>query len=123
MTTGRSQPLLAWQRSLYDDNHTTRFSLVVHALTNPLFVGGNLLALSAPFVSAWLALVGLSLSALAIALQGRAHAKERVAPVPFNGALDAVARIVAEQWITFPRFVLDGGFRRAWQRSAAREAS
>ncbi len=119
MASARTEPLLAWQRGLYDGNHTTRSSLVVHAITNPLFVAGNIAALSAPFGSLWLVPVGLAMSAIAMAAQGRAHAKEPVAPVPFEGPLDAVARIFAEQWITFPRFVFDGGFSRAWQRASS----
>lgn len=119
----RTQPLLAWQRSLYDDNHTTRRSLVVHALTNPMFIAGNLALAAAPFASGWLALTGALMSVVAIAAQGRAHAREPVAPVPFDGPADAVARIFAEQWITFPRFVIDGGFARAWRRDADASAS
>jgi hypothetical protein len=35
--------------------------------------------------------------------------------VPFEGPLDVLSRIVLEQWITFPRFVLSGSFARAWR--------
>jgi hypothetical protein len=118
--TGRSQPLLQWQRSLYDDNHTGRGTLLVHALTNPLFLLGNLALVTSPVTSLWAALAGLAMMAVAMAAQGKTHARERVAPVPFDGPLDAAARIFAEQWVTFPRFVMDGGFARAW-RAAVRD--
>jgi hypothetical protein len=61
--------------------------------------------------------------ALAVALQGRGHAVERTSPAPFRGPLDVVARLFAEQWITFPRFVLSGGFARAWRASSAGPAA
>jgi len=53
-----------------------------------------------------------------VALQGRTHRLEARAPLPFRGPLDFAARIVAEQLITFPRFVLAGGFSSAWRASA-----
>jgi hypothetical protein len=63
----------------------------------------------------WLGLAGLLTMGLAMAVQGRGHGMEAVAPVPFTGPLDFVTRIMAEQWVTFPRFVLSGGFGRAWR--------
>ena len=45
---------------------------------------------------------------LAVAAQGKGHAREEARPHPFRGALDVVARIFVEQWITFPRYVLSG---------------
>jgi hypothetical protein len=31
---------------------------------------------------------------------------------PFDGAGDVVSRLLVEQWVTFPRFVLSGGWGR-----------
>ena len=42
----------------------------------------------------------------------RNRRRERETPVPFDGAVDFVSRFVAEQWVTFPRFVLSGGWYR-----------
>lgn len=117
MSQPRTEPLLTWQRAHYDDNHTLRRALILHALSVPIFWFGTLAILAAPLVAWPLALVGLLSCALAMAAQGRAHASEPVAPIPFASPLDALARIVAEQWITFPRFVLDGGFAAAWRRA------
>ena len=36
-----------------------------------------------------------------------------VPPEPFAGPGQALARLFFEQWLTFPRFVLSGGWRRA----------
>lgn len=115
-------PLLSWQWRAYPDNHADRRNLLLHLATNPLFLAGNLAALAAPLTQSWALLAGLGLSALALAAQGRGHAREPVPPVPFRGPGDFVARVVAEQWITFPRFVLTGGWRAAW-RAASRPAA
>jgi hypothetical protein len=50
---------------------------------------------------------------VSLALQGRGHKVEENPPEPFAGPANAVARIVLEQWVTFPRFVLSGGWLRA----------
>ena len=55
----------------------------------------------------------------AVAMQGRTHGKEEVAPVPFAGPLDVVGRVLVEQLFTWPRYVLSGNFGRAWRASAA----
>ncbi|MFO0560843.1 MAG: hypothetical protein U0269_22690 [Polyangiales bacterium] len=115
MKDKRDLPLLQWQRSLYDDNHTRRSTLVVHAITNPMFIVGTALLATAPFTRGTNAIVGLALALVAMALQGRTHRAEPVRPVPFASPFDAIARIFAEQWVTFPRFVMDGGFARAWR--------
>ena len=66
------------------------------------------------WLAAPLALGGMLLS---IALQGRGHRSEFVPPEPFVGPGDAISRILLEQWITFPRFVLSGGWLRALRNS------
>lgn len=113
--------LLTWQWRLYPDGHRDRRNLLIHAATVPLFDAGTLLALASPWLGP-LALGGLALLPVAMALQGRGHRGESVSPVPFAGAVDVLARIFAEQLITFPRFVLGGGFARAWRESASRAA-
>ena len=105
--------LLRWQWELYAQGHTHRWNLVLHAFTNPLFQSGTIAALSGPFTSWAVVLGGAIAMVVAVALQGRGHKLEATAPVPFADPLDAVARIFVEQWITFPRFVLSGAFRRA----------
>jgi hypothetical protein len=47
------------------------------------------------------------------------HRFEPEPPAPFRSRLDFAARLFSEQWVTFPRFVLSGGFARAW-RAAGR---
>ena len=111
--------LLAWQWSSYSLAHTDRRNLLIHALTVPLFIAGSALAAATPLVG-WLGLAGLVPMLAAVALQGSSHRGEHHPPAPFRSKLDLAARLFAEQWVTFPRFVLTGGFARAWR--AARRA-
>jgi hypothetical protein len=112
--------LLSWQWSLYPDNHKDRGNLAIHLLTAPLVPLGTLVLLSAPWIG-WAALSGPVAMLIAVVAQGRGHKREKVPPVPFNGPLDSVSRLLAEQWITLPRYLLSGGWGRAW-RAAAGEA-
>lgn len=112
-SSARPAGLLAWQYAAYLDNHHDHTNLALHAATVPLFMLGNVALLAAPFVNLWLLPAGALASFFAIALQGRGHAREAQAPAPFRGPADVFARILAEQWITFPRFVWSGGFARA----------
>lgn len=122
MTDSRDRPggLLAWQWALYAGGHTTRANLLIHILTVPMFEVGTLTLLGSPAAAPAYALVGLAMMVGAMAAQGRGHAGEPQPPVRFLGPADVVARIMAEQWIAFPRFVLTGGFARAWRNAAAR---
>ena len=94
---------------------TTRLNLAVHAVTAPLFCAGTVMLAAAPFTTPWLAL-GAVLVLVALLAQARGHNVERAAPRPFLGPADFVARFFVEQWVTLPRFVLQGGFARAWRR-------
>ena len=110
-----SEGLLAWQWRLYRDNHTNRGNLVIHLVTQPLFVAGLGAAIAAPFTMLWLLAAGPAAMVVAVAAQGRGHKREEVPPVPFRGPLDVVRRLFAEQLITFPRFVLSGECGRSWR--------
>jgi len=116
--------LLAFQRETYPLAHASRTNLVLHACTQPLFVVG----LSMPFAALAAgrpayALVGVALMGLAAVAQGVGHKGEVNPPAPFRSKVDVVARLFAEQLVTFPRFVLSGGFRRAWASAhTAKEA-
>lgn len=109
-----SEGILARQWSDYRRVHHDRTNLVLHAITNPIFLASGIVLLAAPFFSAWLALGALGMP-IAMALQGLGHRLEREPPAPFASPLEAVARVFTEQWITFPRYVLTGGFARAWR--------
>ena len=116
----REGGLIAWQWALYPKGHVTRFNLLIHILTVPIFEIGTLTLLGSLAVAPVYALVGLAMMVGAMAAQGQGHAREPQPPVPFRGPLDVMARILAEQWIAFPRFVITGGFARAWAGASAR---
>jgi hypothetical protein len=109
--------LLAWQWSDYAAKHRTRANLRIHMLAVPLFQAGTvLLVYGAVAVSGAAAALAVLCMAASLALEGRGHRLEPETPTPFDGPGDFVARYVAEQWITFPRFVLSGAWYRALRR-------
>ncbi len=117
--SSRDLPLVRWQWSVYPEAHRDRRNLAIHILTVPVFLAGTLALPLAALVHWALAPAGLAAMALAMVLQGRTHRLETTPPPPFLGPGDVVGRIFAEQWINFPRFVLNGGFARAWRAGGA----
>ncbi len=118
MNDTASQGLLAWQWEGYARYHQSRANLLMHIVLVPLFLAGNVALIVGVIRLDWIeAVVGFALMALSMALQGRGHKGEPVPPVPFSSAGNAIARIFLEQWITFPRFVLGGGWSRALSAS------
>jgi hypothetical protein len=110
--------LASWQHRDYEQYHRSRRNLLVHIVAVPLFLVGNALVLGALLVQAWaLAAGALLLSLLAFLAQGLGHKGEPIPPVPFAGPGNAIARILVEQWVTFPRFVLSGAWAEAFRRS------
>jgi Protein of unknown function (DUF962) len=106
--------LLNRQYSNYSRVHGNRVNLVLHLATVPLFMAGTV-AVASAWLWPWLLAIGPAAMMVAMGLQGRGHREEKAPPEPFAGLRDVVARIFAEQWITFPRFVASGGFARAWR--------
>ncbi|TJY62185.1 terminase [Sinimarinibacterium sp. CAU 1509] len=101
--------LLQAQWSDYSERHQDRINLLIHIAAVPLFWLGTINAVSALLFSGlFAALGGVLLMALALFAQGLGHDREAIQPEPFSNAWDFVQRIVAEQFITFPRFVISG---------------
>jgi hypothetical protein len=118
MDDERKGGLLAWQWSIYAEGHRDRRNLLVHILTVPVFLLGTCAVVAAPWLGWPAAPAGLAVMTIAMALQGRTHRREAIPPAHFRGPLDVLARIFAEQWITFPRYVLTGGLARTWRGGA-----
>ena len=112
--------LLRWQWQGYPRYHRSRVNLLVHVIVVPVFLLGNLALLVALVQRSWLA-AGFAVLAMvaSVALQGVGHRREPVPPEPFASPRDAVARLLCEQWITFPRFVATGGWLQAWRQASA----
>jgi len=108
--------LARWQWESYPRYHQSRANLLLHIVVVPLFLVANL-ALIVALVqrSWWFALFAFGVMVVSVALQGRGHRQEAVPPEPFTSGVNAVSRIFLEQWITFPRFVVSGGWLRAFQ--------
>lgn len=110
--------LAAWQWRDYPQYHQSRQNLLVHIVAVPLFLVGNAIVLGGLFAwTWWISAGGLLLSVAAFAVQGLGHKAEPVPPVPFSGPANVVGRILVEQWVTFPRFVLSGGWEENLRRS------
>ena len=113
------QRLLDWQWSDYSAKHRSWTNLLLHIAAVPLFQVGSVVLVGRALARSG---VGMGLGGLgmvgALIIQGRGHRGEREAPVPFAGAADFVSRFVVEQWVTFPRFVLSGGWRRNLKASS-----
>ncbi len=116
----RDEPLLSRQWRGYARNHRHPRNLLLHIVAVPMFMAGTvllaygLLALSLPALALGIVCMGMSM-----ALQGRGHRLEAEAPEPFAGPADIARRILAEQWITFPRYVLSGQWWAALTRRGA----
>ena len=112
--------LLAWQWSDYSAKHRDRGNLLLHIVVVPLFQLGTLVLIYGAVVGG-VGVAGLGAVAMLVSIvaQGRGHRRERETPTPFSGAADVVIRLIAEQWVTFPRFVLSGEWYRNVRRAHA----
>jgi hypothetical protein len=110
--------LLRWQWEGYPRYHCSRANLLLHIVVVPLFLLGNVGLVVSLVERSWIlaALMAAGMG-VSLALQGTGHKQEPVPPVPFAGPANAVARIFCEQWVTFPRFVLSGGWRTALRQA------
>jgi hypothetical protein len=106
--------LLRWQWQGYPRYHQSRANLLIHIVLVPVFILGNVVLVVALAHASWApALVALVAMVVSVTLQGRSHRQEATPPEPFTSAVNAVTRIFCEQWVTFPRFVMSGGWYRA----------
>jgi len=110
MTVGQ---LLAWQWQGYARYHQNTTNLLLHIVAVPLFIVANVLLIVA-VVTVSPGLVALAVLGIVVSVivQGRGHKLERVPPEPFTGPANVLGRLFFEQWVTFPRFVLSGGWSR-----------
>jgi hypothetical protein len=109
--------LLRWQWEGYPRYHQSHANLLIHIVAVPVFLIGTI-ALVVAAVQGSIAVFAVSIGCIlvAVAAQGRGHRIEPVPPEPFSGPLNFVARLFFEQWVTFPRFVLSGGWSRALRK-------
>lgn len=108
---------LQWQD--YGRVHRSRTNLILHLVAVPAFLLANAMLAVCLVLGHWL-LAGLGMLAMlvAFAAQGLGHARETERPVAFTSPWNLLLRTFIEQWITFPRFVLSGGWASAFKASA-----
>lgn len=116
--------LLSWQWSAYPATHRRRINLLIHLVTWPFFVSGVLMILTGMLsLQPDYAIIGLLAAAGATIAQLRSHRFEPQSLRPFDGPFDLMSRFLAEQFITFPRFLFSGGFARAWREAGDKRES
>jgi hypothetical protein len=121
MARSNHKSLLAHQWSGYASFHRSRNNLLVHIVAIPVFWAANIGLVLALARGAWLlAIVTVALMSASILAQGRGHQMEGIPPEPFTSPLNALARLFAEQWVAFPRFVLSGRWLEALRRARNR---
>jgi hypothetical protein len=110
--------LLSWQWEGYPRFHRDRVNLAIHIVAVPSFIA-SFVVLAASLATIRWVVAAASLLTLAVAflVQGMAHDREVTPAIPFAGLTDAVTRILAEQFITFPRFVLTGAWSAAFRNA------
>lgn len=111
--------LIQWQWDGYTEFHRSRLNLLMHIVLVPGFICANLYLIFSLINNNYLlALLSFGGMGLSIALQGVGHKQEPQPSIPFTSPLNAVSRLLVEQWINFPRFVLTGGWWRALHNSS-----
>lgn len=114
--SARRPNLLRWQWHGYPSAHRDPVNLVLHLFAIPLFLlGSALLVIGLLRLRPLLMALGLIGMLASLALQAHGHKREEHPPEPFSDSSDALLRLLAEQFVSFPRFVLGGGWLRAWR--------
>ncbi|MNO63778.1 hypothetical protein D3C76_544910 [compost metagenome] len=119
---GKRHPnLFAWQWHGYAANHRNSTNLALHIIAVPLFIVAAAILVGGLFdlSLSHMLLGGIGIAA-SLVIQARGHKLEEQTPEPFSGRRDAIGRLLAEQFVTFPRFVLSGDWWRAWRKKHPR---
>jgi uncharacterized membrane protein YGL010W len=113
----REGGIMAWQWRTYARNHRDRVNLLLHFVAVPMFIASVLAVVHGLVYRLWFATaIAFAAMVFAFVLQAVGHKRETEQPIPFDGPFDFIARVFIEQFITFPRFILSGG----WLRQLAR---
>jgi hypothetical protein len=109
--------LLRWQWEGYPRYHVTHANLLLHLVSAPFFWAGTLLLLWGLLTLDWVEVVlGIVCLLVPVIAQGVGHKRlEATPPAKFTSAWNFMARFTLEQWVNFPRFLLSGGWVRAFR--------
>ncbi len=106
--------IIDWQWKGYHLYHASKLNLLLHIVFVPLFVWANVGLIASLLRGQLVAVVAAAIvMLLAFAFQGIGHKGESVPSVPFSSVGSAIKRILIEQWITFPKFVISGAWLKA----------
>ncbi len=96
--------------------HKNPMNLLIHVVTVPLFLLAAGVALLCPWLPRWEMWWGgsVALAFYAVFLQRFGHRLEGERG-PRRGFGAGIAGFLVEQFATFPRFVISGGWLRNWQ--------
>ena len=102
----------------YENFHQNKKNLLIHILTVPVFILGNLSMAIALFQGELLlAVLSFGVAMAGLGIQAKSHRLEPNKVAPFLGALDFFKRIYTEQFITFPTYLISPEFRSHWKNS------
>ena len=109
--------LVQWQRDVYPEVHSMRSTLLVHVLTVPIFVAATVeLLISIVTLQPISALLSLGTMVAAFGVEGFMHKREPKS-YAIDGPVDLLTRVFLEHFVTFWRFVLDGGWAKAYREA------
>lgn len=114
--------MLNKQWSDYSERHRNKVNLLIHIVTVPLVwiatiqsVGALLLMLMPGVAGIGILFWAIVLVAIALFAQRHGNSMEAIKPAPFTNAKDFAMNAAAEQFVTFPQFVLTGEWLRNLQ--------
>ncbi len=98
--------------------HSSRLNLIIHVVAVPTFIIGIILFVYG-LVNLRLieTLEAVLIMAISLGVQSYGHSNEEVRSAPFSGPLDTITRILIEQLINYPRFLLSGKWYAALRTS------
>jgi hypothetical protein len=98
-----------WQD--YANYHEDKGNLLIHIFAVPLaWMAALLLLLGIARFSLFGVMFALMTFFVSLTLQNWGHRRESNPPAPFENKVDFLQRILCEQFVNFPRFVLSGGW-------------
>jgi uncharacterized membrane protein YGL010W len=110
--------LLSWQWEGYPRFHRDRTNLAIHIVAVPSLIASAIVLAASVATMRWIVAAGsLFILVVAFLVQGMGHGREATPAIAFTGLTDAVSRILAEQFITFPRFVITGAWSAAFRNA------
>lgn len=113
--------MLDKQWSDYPERHRNKVNLLIHIATVPLVwiaaiqTAGALMLILIGVGGLNVLVYAAILIAIALFAQRHGNGMEEIKPAPFTNIKDFAMNAAAEQFVTFPRFVLSGGWLRNLQ--------